>query len=338
MKSDLAQWGRGLAQAMAALLAGAATLLAAASCAGVGGRAAEKLTVASPPLEQAALIYVAADQGYFARNGLAVAVQGYDSGLTALDALLKGDADIAEAAEYPVAGLAFRKEPVEVIATNDEFENEYLVARRDRGIAAPAGLKGKRVGVARGTIAEFYLGRLLELQGMGLQNVSLVDVQPEDFVSAFAGGSIDAIVAWQPYVAQMQKAAPAPVVWPAQSGQAAFGVLVTRARWLDGHVDTAQRFLASLKEAQDYITAHPEEARSIVAKQLGDDPAYVAGIWPQHRFALSLDRPLIMALEDEAAWMIRSGLATGQELPDFSAYIDARALQAAAPGAVSIVR
>ena len=49
-----------------------------------------------------------------------------------------------------------------------------------------ADLKGKRIGVALQTIAEFYLGRFLALNGIGLPEVTLVDVKPAQFVDALA--------------------------------------------------------------------------------------------------------------------------------------------------------
>ena len=316
----------------------AATFLGAASCAPGSGGPPDSLTVALPPLEQSALIYVAAEKGYFARHGLNVVVVDYRSGAAALDALQKGDADVAEAAEYPFARLALQREPLYLIASNDKYENDYVVARGDRGIQTLADLKGKRVGVARRTIAEFHLGRLLELHGIRMRDITLVDVKPDHFVSVIAGGEVDAILAWQPYVTQIQKEIGGLIVWPAQSGQAAFSVLVCRSQWVAGHGGTVQRFIESLKEAEDYVTYHPDGAKVSVQKRLKYDSAYVADIWPQHRFSLRLDQSLIMAMEDEGAWMIREGLTGAKELPDFNGYIYTRALEATKPGAVSIVR
>ena len=46
---------------------------------GYSGRV-ESLTVGAPALEANALIYIAADKGYFERNGLKVTIKEYDSG------------------------------------------------------------------------------------------------------------------------------------------------------------------------------------------------------------------------------------------------------------------
>ncbi len=340
MQRTHSKLGQRLAMRAWLLLAIAALVLALPSCSVVSSPArVETLTIATPPLEQSALIYVAQDQKLFARNGLSVVIKDYDSGVTAIDGMLKGEAEIAEAAEFPFVGAVFRQEPVTIIASNDQFENDYLVGRRDRGINNMADLRDKRIGVALHTINEFYLGRFLALHGMGLRDVVPVDLKPDQFVSAITGGTVDAIIAWQPYIDQMlQKQAGEVVVWPAQSSQAVYGVLVCNREWLPQHAGTVERFLKSLAQAEDYVILHPDQAKAIIKKRLNYDDAYIASVWPKHQFSLSLEQPLIVAMKDEAMWMIDNKLSSEQRLPDFPLYFYLDGLQAIKPGSVSIVR
>jgi NitT/TauT family transport system substrate-binding protein len=297
----------------------------------------ETITIAIPPLEQNALLYIAESREYLARNGLQVVVKEYDSGATAMDAILNGEADIAGAADFPFVGAALDKDPVRIIASSDRFENDLIVARKDRGIETISDLKGKRIGVALNTIAEFCLGRFLNLNGLKLQDVTLVDTSPAQFVTAIVGGQVDAIAAWQPYVNQIEKELSETVVWPAQSSQAVYGVLVARNDWLAQHADSAERFLRSLHEAEDYLVRRPDEARAIVQECLHYDNEYMATVWPQHEFGLSLDVSLVMAMNDEARWMIDNHLVDNS-VPDFKEYIYLDGLKAVSPEAVNIVR
>ncbi len=66
------------------------------------------------------------------------------------------------------------------LATIDKGDFTYLVARKDRGIVNVSDLRGKRIGTTKGTIAEFHLGRFLALNGITLQDVTLVDVTTPD--------------------------------------------------------------------------------------------------------------------------------------------------------------
>ncbi len=298
----------------------------------------ETITVAVPPLEQNALLYIASERGFFPANGLKVSVKNFESGPASINALLKGQADFAEAAEFPVVMALFRQQPIQVVVTNDKFENDYIVARKDRGIEQVADLRGKRIGVARQTINEFYLGRFLQLNGVQLQQVTLVNLAPAQFVNSIVSGDVDAVIAWQPYIYQARTKRPDLIVWPAQSSQLVYGLLVSRAEWLTSHGDTARRFIQALQQAEDYAVAHPDEAKAIVQQELRYDSTYVAGIWPQHHYALSLDFSLIAAMTDEAHWIIDNGLAPATTMPDFSNFIYTTALTAVKPEAVTIGR
>jgi NitT/TauT family transport system substrate-binding protein len=257
--------------------------------------------------------------------------------VTAINGMLRGEVDIAEAAEFPFVRVVFQKEQVDIISCNDKFENDYIVGQKDRGIETISDLKGKRIGVALKTINEFYLGRFLGLNGMNMQDVALVDIKPAQFVKAIVSGDVDAIIAWQPYIHQIQKEISGAVVWPAQSGQAVYGVLICRRGWLKQHSDTVERFLKSLAEAEDYLVRHPDKAKAIVKKRLQYDDSYTAHIWPHHQFSLSLDQTLIVAMKDEAQWMINNNLTSEKTLPDFVNYIYTDGLKAIRPEAVSII-
>lgn len=309
-----------------------------ASCSRYGRNAGqlEPVTVGMPSLEQNALLYVADHEGFFAEQGLKVMIKEYDSGASSIAGMLRGEADIAEAAEFPFVRAVLEGIEIAVLACNDKFENDYLVARKDRGITELPALAGKRIGVALKTINEFYLGRLLALNGLNLKQVTLVDTRPAEFVEAFASGTVDAIIVWQPYAHKIEKEVGGTVVWPAQSSQAAYGLLVCRSEWVRQHADTVRRLLKSLHEGEDYLLRHPGEAKAIVKERLNYDDSYIAAVWPQHNFVLSLDLTLIIAMKDEAQWLINNNLTQEKAIPDFAATIYLDGLKAVKPEAVSI--
>jgi NitT/TauT family transport system substrate-binding protein len=213
-----------------------------------------------------------------------------------------------------------------------------LVGRKDRGIEEVLDLKGKRIGVALQTINEFYLSRFLELNGIDLGEVTLVDLKPAQFVDAIASGEVDALVAWQPYIHKIMDQQPDIVIWPAQNHQEVFGLLVGRDEWLTGHGDTVERFIKSLEQAETFLLSHPDEARAIVQQWLGYDSEYIASVWLQHHFFLSLDYSLVVAMSDEAHWMIKNDLTTETVVPDFLDFIYTDGLDSVNPQAVTITR
>ncbi len=161
----------------------------------------ESIFIGEPALEQSALIYIAEDQGYFASNGLNVTLRDdYPSGVGPVRDMVSGKLNISVSAEYPVIAQVFNQKNISIIGTIDKYQNEELIGRRDRGIESISDLKGKKVGLPKNTICEFFLGRFLNLHGMSLHDVALVDLPASQSIEAITNGSVDAIIYYQPYV------------------------------------------------------------------------------------------------------------------------------------------
>jgi NitT/TauT family transport system substrate-binding protein len=314
-----------------------AMLVGSWSCSGKVG----PITIGYPPFESATLFYIAEDQHFFSRNGLKVTSRKYDTGVASLGGILNGEADIAVGiAEFPLVGRAFQKANIRIIGNIDKAEFIYLLGRKDRGIEKVSDLKGKRVGTTFRTVAHFHLGRFLNLNGMNIQDITLVDLKtPEEWVNAVVNGDIDAISTAQPYVNSIKERLGAnAVVWPAQSGQPLHGLIISSNDWITRHPELARRFLKSLAQAEEYVIRHPAEAKAVVRKRLNLDAAYIETVWSQNQFSLSLDQALIVTMEDEARWMIANKLTSEEKIPDFLNYIYEDGLKAIKPEAVNIIR
>jgi NitT/TauT family transport system substrate-binding protein len=285
------------------------------------------------------MIFTAEDRHFFAANGINFTLRTYDTGLATIDALLKGKVDIAGAAEYPVVAKAFQKDNISIIASMSKSDIVYFVGRTDRGIRNVSDLKGKMIGIPRGTILEFYLGRLLDLHGMSIRNVNLINLPPGQAADAIANGSVDGVVTWEPYVSQIQKQHANGIVnWSAQSGQAVYGVLVCRNEWIKEHQDLVRKVLNSLAESEGYIVQHPDKAKAILQRRYHYSDEYMARVWPENQFSLSLDQSLVTAMEDEGRWMMANNMTNESNVPDLRNYIYEDGLEAVRPGSINIIR
>lgn len=299
----------------------------------------ESITVGMEPNAVNALIYIAENRHFFTGNGLNVTVKDYASGSDAVDGLLNGEVDIATAAEFVIVRNAFAGKSIRTLGTINKFMHIFLIARRDHGIADIPDLKGKRIGLSLKTASEFYLGRFLELRGMSTGQATLVNLSPQESVDALVNGDIDAVIAWQPYVKAIEDRLGNGIIrWPAQSQQAAFDSAVSTDTWTSGHPELARRFLNSLNQAYSFSLNHPADAMRIVQNKLNYEDQYIATLWQQYQLSLSLDQSLIAAMEDEARWMISSGLTGEKQIPDFLNYIYLDGMMAVKPEAVNIIR
>lgn len=301
--------------------------------------AGEPVSVGVLRAETTALFYIADERGYFAENGLNVTMREYPNLLAAIEDMKNGTLDIAQSSEYPIITEALAGEPVSVVGCVDIFQSAYLASRTDRGIRNASDLAGKRIGVLRGSTTEFYLGRFLNLNGVAVQEVTVVDMPWDRTVEELANGSVDAIVIRrQAEVAPVkERFSDGVVVWPLQNDQPSYLVASCRNDWIAAHPGTVEGVLRALARAEDFAIENPGEAKAIVGQRTGLSRAYLDDIWPLHRFGLTLDRSLLTAMNDEARWAIENNLTNATAVPDFTQYIDPAPLASVDPGAVKIL-
>jgi NitT/TauT family transport system substrate-binding protein len=339
MRNHARRINKGLPAATLLLLAMVVFGVWSCSKGGYSGKVESISVGVSTPLEANTLLYVADKQGFFRDNGLKVTIKDYETGVAAIGDMLKGEVDIAVPSEFGVVRHVLQGKNIRILTCYDKVQIAALITRKDRGIGRISDLKGKRIGLPRHTNAEFYLGRFLDLNRMSIQDVNLEDGTLPRLVDAMVNGETDAVVLWEPYRSQVEnRLRDKVVVWPVQSSQPAFCVMVAGQNWLSEHPQTAGRFLHSLAQAERYLDRHPPEVRTYIQEKLKYDKAYMDVIWPRQQFALSLDQSLVTAMEDEARWMMTNNLTPEKKVPDFLNYLYVDGLKAIKPEAVNIIR
>lgn len=301
----------------------------------------DSIVVAYSPFETTGLVWVAEDQNYFNSNRISITFRKYDTGAGALNGILNGEADIVVGTtEFPFVIKAFEKADIKIIGSIAKSEIIYLVGRRDRGIEEVSDLRGKVIGTTHGTIAEFYLGRFLELNGMSIEDVALVDLKtPTEWTKAVVNGDIDAVVTAQPYANSAKELlGPNAILWCVQSGQLLYSNIIAKDEWITKNTNLVKSFLRSLSQSEEYIINNSSKAKNSIQQHLDLDISYMDIVWTQNQFGLSLEQSLVFAMEDEARWMIANNLINQEQIPYFLDFIDESALGAIRPEAVNIIR
>jgi len=107
--------------------------------------------------------------------------------------------------------------------------------------------------------------------------------------------------------------------------------------WLAARPGAIERLLRSLVRTEDFAVQHPDEAKAIVGRRLNYTETYKDEIWQQNRFGLSLDRFLVIAMNDGGAGAIASYLTNATGIPDLGEHINTTGLGRVGPDAGAIL-
>src|SRR6185369_91725 len=184
-------------------LAVVAVAVALLSC---SGRSRERLVIGLPRLPTNTLLFLAADANHAREEGVDLVFEYFPTGKDALAAALGGKVDAAAAYETPILFEAFKGAPLRILTIlHTSTRSMAVVARADRGVKGVDDLAGRRVGVARGTNAEFFLRAILASSGLRWDDAHIVDVKVAEFGTALASGRVDALATWSPFVERIER-------------------------------------------------------------------------------------------------------------------------------------
>ena len=300
----------------------------------------EKVTIAFAATTDAVLAEVAHVKGFFLQEGLEVTPHLQPYGKPALQEVLEGKADFATVAETPIMFAIMKGEKISIIATIQSSDvDSAILARRDRGITTPEDLKGKRIAATLGTTSEFYLDAMLGVHGISRKDVKVVDLKAGEMADALARGDIDAVSVFTPYtVFAQKKAGDRAITFQDKNIYRWTFNVVAKQEFIRKNPDKVKQILRALVRAEEFVGENPPEAQKIVADFSGIETGIVRDSWADVSFSVTLDQPLILALEDESRWAIDGRLTGAREVPNYLDFIYFDGLKAVKPDAVRILR
>jgi NitT/TauT family transport system substrate-binding protein len=299
----------------------------------------EKITLAAFAGDTSALVYLAQEKGYFAKNGLDVTINEYGSGKLAANALLSGEADVSTNTEFVLVNHSFDKNFLRILATISIGETCSIIVRKDKGIQNESDLIGKKIGVTLDSAGEFFLARFLTFNDIRIQDVEIVNLNPSDIIEAISNGEIDVGFTWEPNIYYIQKRLGENVkTFPGQGGQGFYYILTSKEEWIETHHRAVERFLKSLIQAEKLVKMDANIVTKFLERRFQYDHSYVQDSLQKHRFEVVLPQALLLAMEDEAEWYMKNRLTNQTKIPNYLNFIHLDGLNKVKPEAITIIR
>ncbi|MGG5820162.1 ABC transporter substrate-binding protein [Falsiroseomonas sp. HW251] len=231
--------------------------------------------------------YVAREGGFFQRNGLDVTVNTGPSGSAMIAFLVGNQINSAYGAEQ--AGVSAHLVDPNVVAIAEGTALLRWISVVGRNVASMDELKGKRVGVARGTGSETFWLSVVSKLNLNPADYTIVNVEAPEMVAALERGNIDAFAVWEPWPTRAVRAiSNTKILLSNDQVQIVRNYVYMNKGWAEANQDATQRFLRSLIQAQEFIEANPAEAAAQVARFLRQDRAFVQELMTKVGFRMNL--------------------------------------------------
>jgi sulfonate transport system substrate-binding protein len=184
----------------------------------------------------------------------ALAVDGVDFGFT-------GDTP-------PVFAQAAAKDIWYVGLEPPKPANSAILVPRDSPIRSLADLKGRRIGLQKGSSAHYLVVRAVAKGGLQWTDITPVYLAPSDGRAAFERGSIDAWGIWDPYYAAAEIDGRARVLSTGQ-GLTSNNSFYLASRALTARADVVKPLLAAISEADAWVHGNRTETAKFLSASSG---------------------------------------------------------------------
>jgi NitT/TauT family transport system substrate-binding protein len=248
-----------------------------------------KMTIATGVDPVFSAYYVAQQEGLFKKHGLDVRINTGPSGSAMVSFLINGQIESAFGSE--IAGVGNHNLDPNVVVVAQATRLVRWIAVVGRNIETLEGLKGKKVGVARGSGGEVFWLAMLDKLKLNPADYTVVNVEAPEMVAALERGNIDAYAVWEPWVTRGLAAVKNTKVLRDQEGILEQGVYIyMNLGWIKKNPAQAEAFMRALVEATDVINQDRKRAARDVSDFLKSlDPPLVEQLMTKLRFEMVLD-------------------------------------------------
>ena len=277
-----------------------------------------KLVYGSVPVTIEAPAHIAHYNKYFEDEDLDVELKINPDGKTSLEQLFEGTAQIIAVTGTPIVYASFHRSDFYIVGDIKHLNIHFCLARKDKGIRTVKDLKGKKIGLMKGTSADFFMDLFFAYNGITRSDVEIVEMNAPTMLESIVKGEIDAMFCWQPWILKAKKAlGQNGVILPNEHIHIGSWVVIAMKTFADQHPEIIEKFIRAIVRAEKFMKENREKSIDIHAKVSGVHQEIAAALFDNIGPGISLDQGLLDILEDQARWAIRYGYTDRKQVPNY---------------------
>jgi NitT/TauT family transport system substrate-binding protein len=218
--------------------------------------------------------YIAEQKGFFKKHGAKVKLVWFANYTDSIAALSAGQLDAnSQTWSDTMTPLSKRVDVKAVLVNDNSFGNDALMVGPK--IKSFADLKGKSVALEQFSVSHFVLATALAKNGLGINDVKVVNLTAGDAAAAFLAGRVDATVVWNPWVSKIESSGKGRALFTSKDMPGLVpDLLVAHGKALADKGKRAELvgMVRAWFDTEAFIRANPAEAVKIMSKVVSIKP------------------------------------------------------------------
>lgn len=220
-------------------------------------------------------IRAASANGYFADNGLDVKLSNFAYGIDTINALLTQQADTGLAADYALLNSLNKGDFVVVSSLTGSDENFNSVSLTEilavKGIDKPEDIKGKKIGVAKGTVSEYQWAKYLDHYGISESDVKYVPYStPDEAIVGVKKGDMDVVLGSGALLEKFKKIEGVHEIdrLSAVPDLRVASFLIVDRKFAEANTDAIAKLIEGIAKGIDFVKENPDGTADIAYDEL----------------------------------------------------------------------
>lgn len=171
------------------------------------------------------------------------------------------------------------------------------------------------------------------------ESITKVHMIGPEMPDALKSGNIDAMSSWAPNTERAIRICEKAILIMAEEFLVPpTWLIVVRKDWAETNRAVIDGFLRGLREGIDFMKSRPDSSARIYADALGLTQDQALASLSGMNLQLSLEHAVLIDLESQAEWYIRSGRVKPQPIPNYLQFVDPEPLRRIDPAAVTLIK
>lgn len=240
--------------------------------------------------------------------GAGVTWHEINSGARQALAMASGDLDVGGVMNSTSIQMARGEgNPVHIAAGVSRPSGLFAIVGAKNGPASIRELKGMRVAGPKGTVLHQLLAAALAREGMGMEDIHFIQMEPPRAFAALLAGEVDAALLAAGLLLKAEEAGHNTLT-TAEGLVVPKLVLAASDKFVKNHPERLKAVIRAHDKAAEWIAAHKEEALAMGAEEEGIDQESARKLYERSHFTQRLEKGDLESMREDMEFMLANGM------------------------------